>query len=504
MISGSELRNAFNRIMRTLYTIKDSSGSGVSGRSGYARIKSSSYIDTYIQICYDLLDKYDKIDSLNESKVISFIDDFMNYTIHFLGNPIEETTRVKSKKIIKEYLNEIKNNYEEKIVIEKVEKYIKEIENYEVKNIFESHTTKKYDENSKGVKFDKGFKTKENYYEEPKKSKAPNKIYEILEHLQYCINKFSISNTAQNFILEDFNKLFTKSETLEGKSSIKSFIKSYITLSKSVLNYVNISDFQSVKSYLKHTAKEIEKELLNKRPSLELNLIAKVENIQPSETQNVKEEPMKHKEHHNKETSKTKNNNSSLKENVIIKFLTNKKIIFGIILMVLLCFIYINSNIFMPNSPIENNITITNISENINDEILDKPIQPVIEEYMLSSLEQQVIDLINEKRIRYGKTELNINIDLSEIARDYLEIDISSDSETAKNEIGDLSVRKEKSNTNVDIIESQYTYDITDSDVANVIVGRIVNSNLYNEKYNNIGIAIIEEENTYNILIDLY
>jgi len=189
MISGSELRNDFNRIMRTLYTIKDNSGSGASGRSGYARIKSSSYIDTYIQICYDLLDKYDKIDSLNESKIISFINDFMSSTTHFLGNPIEETTRVKSKKIIKEYLNEIKHNYEDKEVIDKVQKSIKEIENYEVKNIFETHTTKNYDENSKGFKFNKGFKTKHTHYEEPKKSKAPNKIYEILEHLKYCINK---------------------------------------------------------------------------------------------------------------------------------------------------------------------------------------------------------------------------------------------------------------------------------------------------------------------------
>lgn len=158
VMSSGELRNSFNRIMRSLYLIEDDSGSGYFGRHGYLDVKKSSYINAYIEMCYDIISDYEKEEKVSEEDITSFIDEFERTTSHYLSNNIKETTRVKSKKIIKEYLNEIKSNYDNSEIKKLIDNSISNIEEYERISLYQKKdkTKKRPNAGKKEPKNDEG------------------------------------------------------------------------------------------------------------------------------------------------------------------------------------------------------------------------------------------------------------------------------------------------------------------------------------------------------------
>jgi hypothetical protein len=146
MISGNELRNSFNLIMRNLYSINDSTGGNSDGRFKTLKTTSQSYIEVYIDICYDIIDKYEKIKVISDEDIIFYIKEFEDATLHFLDNNIKEISREKSKSYIKKYLNKIESFYENKKVKNKIENTIKRITKFEKKDLI-TETQKKMIQN---------------------------------------------------------------------------------------------------------------------------------------------------------------------------------------------------------------------------------------------------------------------------------------------------------------------------------------------------------------------
>lgn len=386
MITGSELRNSFNRTMRELYSIKDSSQSGVSGRSGTTSINSKSYIDIYINICYDIISNYERENEVSENNIISFLEEFQNSTTHFLDNPIQENTRVEAKSIIKEYLDEIKSNYESYKVHKVINKTNETIQNFEKVDLMIKH---------RGEKEKKSFTQT---YSKKKEKKKP------------------ISKKA---IRGQHNTSYSKS-----------------------------SD----------------------------EIIQDVQEVDRDKTPFGKKESFFSK-------------------------IFSKKILIILVLLIVGYFALTNYQSFIPKQQVE---VINETNKTQVDEVLEKPQAPIIEEFTLSQLEQDVIDLINEKRVRYGHEEYEINLPLSELGEDYLQVKLNEDVEVAKDKIGDLTERREKANAPTNIRESYFDYEVYDENIAKSLVDKIWISNLYSKEMKGIGIAIIQKKNKYHILINIY
>lgn len=167
MISGSELRNTFNLIMRDLFTIKDDSSPNVGGRYDYSSINSISYIDIYVSKCYDLISKYDSKIEVLESDIILFIKEFEKITTHYLSYGISKKTLDESKEIILQFIEEINsyyksyNNVNEAIsstldTITKIEKEDKSKKSKKLnksKNLIKSNIKKNKSKKGKKIKF---------------------------------------------------------------------------------------------------------------------------------------------------------------------------------------------------------------------------------------------------------------------------------------------------------------------------------------------------------------
>jgi len=233
----------------------------------------------------------------------------------------------------------------------------------------------------------------------------------------------------------------------------------------------------------------------------------KIQNIFQNKPKPIKEEfsdkkKPKNKTHENKPRKTPPSETITIKENSILQTIT--KIIFMIfIISIFFSFIlylnyYQNNNL---NSTIENKSI---INTTIKNNTLEKPRAPIIEKFKLTELEKNVLSKINQKRIKYRKTRLQLNLNLSELGKDYLNSYLENGIDIAKSKIGTIMTRKEKINLTQDIIEYRYKYQINNSNVANSIINNIIYSKLYDENYNNIGLAIIKKENIYHILIDLY
>jgi len=165
------------------------------------------------------------------------------------------------------------------------------------------------------------------------------------------------------------------------------------------------------------------------------------------------------------------------------------------VLLVVCYFAFTNYQNFIPKQQVEV------INETPVDNILEKPQAPIVEEFMLSQLEQKVIDLINGKRVKYGHDEYKVNMVLSELGKDYLQVQLNESSQVTKTKVGDLTQRRVKSNAQENIRESIMSFDVSDTQS---LVDKIRMSDLYSREMKVIGIAIIEQDNKYNILIDLY
>ena len=133
MISGFNLRNNCNKILRELYKLSDSSGSGGGGRTGYLTVNSASYVDTYLDKVYDYLKETDKLKQISEEKIKDFVDEFQSSSIYFLDNNIQENTRTKAKGIMTRYLDSIAIEYKEESVLERIKEAKEAITHFQYK-----------------------------------------------------------------------------------------------------------------------------------------------------------------------------------------------------------------------------------------------------------------------------------------------------------------------------------------------------------------------------------
>lgn len=152
------------------------------------------------------------------------------------------------------------------------------------------------------------------------------------------------------------------------------------------------------------------------------------------------------------------------------------------------------------NQPIEN----TTI-ENDSLEIPEIPKAPILEEYKFSQVEQQLLNAINQKRVQYGKEEFNINLDLSEVTKDYHYILLDVGEDQAKLQVGDLVQRTEKVDDQIkNIRESKHQISKEGISSGADLLGKLNILDLYQPKYTGIAISIIEQESEYNIIVDIF
>lgn len=141
------------------------------------------------------------------------------------------------------------------------------------------------------------------------------------------------------------------------------------------------------------------------------------------------------------------------------------------------------------------------IEELVNETIVE---EPVIEEFKLTELELEFVELINAKKMRYRNGNYTINMALSELADKYLRVYVDRNEDIATAEFGDLVSRAKQTNASIDIRENVYIFEITEENVAEVALSKIFNSHLYTKEMSEIGISVINEGNTYYILLDIY
>ena len=394
MISGSELRNLFNRIMKKLYLINDNSSTGIEGRTKYTKTKSLNNIDLYIESCYEILNEFDKIQNLDEEVLLDFLSKFQDKTIYFLEKPIKNETSKECKKLTEKYLNELKKYYEDLNTIKKINCVIESIKKHKKTNLFERPD--KNFKNKKNTPISKVTTREKKNIEFSKiisqNEKNINKVYEELISLENNLKSFFKSSSEKNKISRRFVDVYDKSLIIEDSSSIKSFIQSYILLSNKILKEdIHFENFSSSKNYFKLTAKSLEKELLKKFPLFDINLISKIDEIEGVSI------PNKNQNKDNLEQKKEKNLMAIFLMPFVfflmfikffLKLLTNKNMILIIISVGVLYFGYTNFNF-------QNMNEIDNTSE---EEILEKPIPPKLEQFELSKLENEVIKLITIKK----------------------------------------------------------------------------------------------------------
>ena len=438
MISGIELRNSFNRIMRGMYSIKDNSGSGASGRSGTTSINSKSYIDIYINICYDIISNYERENEVSERNIILFLNEFQISTTHFLDNPIQENTRVKAKNIINEYLNEIKSNYVSSKVHKAIDETNKVIQNFEKVDLIEEYRKSKK----------KFFSSKDDDYEVPTFSKK---------------NKREKSPSGMSQAEKRELKKQRKQEEKLRKQQEKEEV---------------VSTFDNT-----HSNKKEKKEYISKKA-----IGGQHNNSYSKSSEEIIQDV--HKFDRNKIRFEEK-------ESIFSKIF-NKKVLIVLVFLIVGYFAFTNYQSFMPKQEVEV------INETLVDDVLEKPQAPIVEEFMLSQLEADVISIINEKRVSYGHEEYEVNMVLSELGKSYLQVQLEEGSEVAKTKIGDLTKRMEKANASSNIRESYLNYEVSEEDVAKSLVDKIRFFDMYAKEMKGIGISIIEQDNKYHILLSIY
>jgi len=440
MLSGSELRNLFNIHMRKLYLAKDSSGRA-SGKSGTLTFNSKTDIDLFIEKCYDLLDELDDKKELEDKEIIVFLKQFESKIKYLFENPLKEETVILAKDLTKKFFNSIKENKNEKIK-EKIDNILNRIQNF------------KYTKTENLIK-ETSFKIKEDIEIDTKDYRVPEFSSQKEKKPKYKKEKV----TKQEYIKKD-----TKTISQENEKKRKERREQY-----------------KIREQI--TKEEKAKAIKNQKKNEELERLKNI-SITPQQ--------------------KKRNNiyNNYIKK--IVHYFTPKKLIY--ITLAISFFIFIaycmtleipeqkNNNIINNNSELKNN-------SKIEEEFIIPP-APTLAEFTLTQLEKDVIKGINDNRIRYGKSKYEINLELSEILNDYLRIGLNEDFEKAKSKIGDLSVRAKKGNAGAGLFENSFEFD--NSKNLDYLINNIRNSNLYLEEYKGIAITIIEKDDKYNVMLNIY
>jgi len=289
---------------------------------------------------------------------------------------------------------------------------------------------------------------------------------------------------------------FEKKNKLDERSILK-FLDKFVIITKELLNNFTKSEINSL---IKDTT-ELFLEKIKENYSLKVQAqidtrLDDVKNYTGKKQANLVEE---------KKKIKQVNKNSNSKKNQIG---FKEFIITGVILVLILLGIYYYYS--LPEEiVIDKNVTNTTLSENqtIEDkndtkENVTQPPIVVVEEFKLTELESDVVDRINLKRRQYYKEEYTVNMELSEVLREYLTIGLEQDFDIAREEVGDLATRAKKGNVTSQVIEN--VYDIESTSSIGEIVETMENSNLYLESYQDIALAIVEKEGRYHIILNVY
>ncbi len=489
MITHTELLSIFNYHIRQLYSLNDESRTSGEGRHGYSTIKSKSYIDLYIELCYDIIDKHKNKDKITKEEILRFLKEFEEVTIFFLEQNIKKTTRKKTKELVENFLKEIKENYDDKIVIEEIESTINKVHKFKKKSIY------KPKRNKKDSNLFHGTKEKENRLIFEKKEFK--KIYELIKDIEITLDK-CFKN--KRLIKDQLNATLEKIKRLDNFNSVKEFLKTYTELVYVIINNSYDNKKDGVKSYLYNLTVRIEKKLSNLYPISDFSLIRKLKlerNVDNYEKeQKIDNFNIKGTERSNKSTNKTEKITKS-------KFNNIKRLSYSLLPALLLIFLiasyfllsklnYQQNNLLQINKTNDSNLTQNNSKK------------LTINKIELTSLEQEVFDLINKKRIRYEKPEYLLDLNLSKLGKEYLKVYVFGNSTTAKAKVGDLDTRKKKINLTKNVIETIHTYKTSEKPTAKEIVSKIIDSNLYKEEFRNLGIAIVKKNKTYYILLDIY
>lgn len=459
MINGNNLRNTFNLSMRRLYNIDDFSKGSASGRSYTSKINSKSYVDIYIEMCYDEIDKY-KNNELSDKDIIKFIEGIERLTLHFFDNNIKEETRYETRKLLREYLNEIIVSYDSSIVKKQFDKTMTSLVGFKKKDLFElskKPPIPKINENSHGVNFNKGNYEKD-YFEKEKQilgTEENNFQYEEESKVRESKQKLKRDNYKEG-------KKFKKKENKQNSES-------------------NSWNEKILKLIEKNNSNTHKKEKYVSKKALRSNSWNH-KNTKINQEEFEEPGPVHAKEHYKKERS--------------IPF--TKIAIFAIIILTLIGIkYYINS--FDKIEPI---VIIENKSQIQQEKVLEKPPKPIIKEFTLNQIEEDLLNKLNERRIQYQKSKYVINMKLSELNNDYLYTLLTQDEEQAILKIGDLIDRGKQSKISNNLVETKYIFE------KNITAYQILNnlqiSNLYTEEYDGIGLAIIDYNNKTNVLISIY
>jgi hypothetical protein len=469
MIRGSELRNLFNVHMRKLYSAKDNSGNSVTGRSGSLKFKSVKYIDLYFDDCYKVIDKYNIEEELKSKEIIQFIKELKSCTSDFISKDIKSDTVLLVKKYLIEYINSFKGKYPNSAQIE-INKIIFDIR---MDDGHTSITSFNIDDNDEDSKFSQKKKDKvvesveeekENIYGDDSSGLNFDKGYE--SHNMPSSNYENIKNSYikdrhNSTKAKGLNKLFKKDTDKESNQKI------------------NQDNNDKDKKYNRKAGKATYKN--NSKYSNDY------ENIKSSNSW---------------KNTNTKIDRDKLEEVVDAKhsFKVGRIIIIAIVLCALTFGFYYFAN--LDSQPIALNNTNASLEDVVEEQVLEKPPVPILEEFKLSEIEKEIINGINEKRVDYSRSKYEVNMELSEINSEYLRIAKLKGLTAADEEIGDLGERSKKVNLKSNLIEVNFEFDNSLS--IDQIVSNMRHSNLYLDEYNGIALSVFEADSKYFILMNIY
>jgi len=289
---------------------------------------------------------------------------------------------------------------------------------------------------------------------------------------------------------------FEKKNKLDEKN-ILNFLDKFVIITKELLNNCTKGDINSL-------IKDVSELFLEKiKENYSLKIQSQID-VRLNDIKNYVGEKQANLVKEKKKVKQVNKNSNSKKNQIGFK----EFIITGVILVLILLGIYYYYS--LPEEiVIDKNVTNITSSENqtIEDEnetkenITQPPIV-VVEEFKLTKLESDVIDRINLKRRQYYKEEYIVNMELSEVLREYLTIGLEQDFDIAREEVGDLATRAKKGNVTSQVIEN--VYDIENTNSIGEIVETMENSNLYLESYQDIALAIVEKDGRYHIILNVY
>jgi flagellar basal body-associated protein FliL len=198
-----------------------------------------------------------------------------------------------------------------------------------------------------------------------------------------------------------------------------------------------------------------------------------------------------------KKKLETKNETSEEKNTKQKSFFSMPKII----ALVLLALVIIVTIVILTQSKptIEPTPTPVNTSSKPVVEEVKPIIQNATKSYTLTADEQLLVEAIDKKRTSYRVAPIRVNLNLSELCKEFLDTELSEGLAIAQNKYSQEFKMMDELQ-----VETLYRYRFNipiTQDLVSSIEEKMLMSNLHNDKISSIGFAIVTKDKTNNVLI---